>query len=206
MQEMTHTRTGRRRTLLALGMLAGVGLLATSAALTETRESYAAFDGRKNTFDLVAAGSTEPGWTPASGDWKQGAQGAIEIPLSDLAEGLVPGGSADVHVAVKNNSPRIAGNVVVDILDPLDRTPQLDPVTGTFVDLFPALQFSVWDGGTLVLERASGAALAGIPLTGELAAGEHRELVVEVHLPGDLDNQWNGATTDVQFRFEGENV
>ena len=186
-------------------MLLAAGLLVTAAAVTDTQESLALLDGSGNRFDLVTTGSPEPGWAPAKTDWAQGNPSPYQIALTGDGSGYLmsPGSRLDLRIAVKNDSPRLAGEVSLEVEDPRDRGEERDPVTGNFVELFPQLIFTIRDGERVLAERVLAPDLITMPLAASLSPGDSRVLDVSIALPESLDNRWQRASTDVQFRFEG---
>lgn len=171
---------------LALPVCLLIGL--TAAQLTHSSDVTVEFD--PVTFALESAGSAEPGWQPADGDWQSG-----DRPVTvDLAEDTpAPGRPVEVRVAVRNTAG-VPAEVVLSLVDP-------DPVPG---DLFQALEAEVVeDDGTVI--AAGPAAGLRLPLAGELAPDrqEARVLVVRIHLPVTGDDRWAGARTGVQVVFDG---
>ncbi|WP_125098593.1 hypothetical protein [Leucobacter chromiireducens] len=196
-----------RRTLLAAGVVLGVSALVTAAMLVDTKESIAILDGTQNRFDIVTMGSADPAWEPAAANWQQGNPEAYRIRLTQDDSPFVvsPGASLDLKIAVKNASPTLGGHLSLRVEDPNDRSAERDPETNNYVDLFPALVFTVAEGGTVLINRVAGPDLQTVGLAGVVAPGEARVLDVTVEVPEGLGNEWQLAATDVQFRFDGEN-
>lgn len=201
-------RTGRTRAVTASGILLGAALLASAAAITDSRDSLTLLDGSQNRFDLVVAGSAEPDWAPGPAQWVQGNPDAYRISLTpdDSSYLMSPGDSLNVRIAVRNESPKLASAVELEISDPQDRSTEIDPVTGNFVDLFPQLRFTVADGDRVLLDTVPSTELTRLSLDGALLPDEHRVLDVRIEVPADLDNRWQLAETDVQFSFTGSNT
>ncbi|MBL3700211.1 hypothetical protein [Leucobacter luti] len=202
---MGALRTGHTRAFTAAWVLLGTAILASVAAITDARDSLTVLDGSQNRLDLRVAGSPEPGWHPQPAMWEQGSPAAYRIRLTpdDSALLVGPGSSLSLRIAVRNDSPRLASAVQLSITDPVDRGSEVDPATGSFVELFPQLRFTVADGDRALAEAVPATELERIQLPGAVAAGKHRVLDVMIEVPPELDNRWQRASTDVQFTFEG---
>lgn len=199
----TH-RLGRLRILLATGSLVAAGALMTAATFTDYADVNVAIDGSRNTFDIVAAGKADSSWSPTQADWDQANPRALRIALTQDGSGYTmgPGSVLDLRVAAKNNSPRTSGLLGLRILDPQPRGTETNPRTGTFVELFDQLLFTVSDRGTVLLDRVPADRLTNITWPEPLSSGEYKLLDVRIELPESVDNRWQMASTDVQFNFE----
>lgn len=198
---MPTPRPGLARLLLSLGAVAASASLLTAAAVTDSADLAVVLDGDRNRFDLRVAGSSDEAWLPTPDDWAQGEPHAVEVPVG--TDALVPGGSVRYRVAVQNASPRIAGAVSLEIVDPVDRTGEIDESTGRFVELFDQLHIVVRDPDGTVIDRAPGAAPMLVTWAQPLAAGAEILLDVEVAMPAEIDDRWQGASTDLRFEFAG---
>ncbi len=205
---MRRTLDGRRRTVLASGALFAVAVLTTAAAFTDYADVNVAIDGKDNTFDIVAAGSSAAGWQPSDSDWAQGNPEAYRIHLTEDGRGypLAPGGRLELRVAAKNASPKLAGALSVRISDPNPQQDAVDPGTGRYLELFDQLNFSLMDGDVVVMDHVPASELQSFTWDAALEAGEVRLLDVVIELPESVDNRWQQASTDVQFSFEAVNV
>ncbi|MFC6356469.1 hypothetical protein [Luethyella okanaganae] len=203
---MRTMRSERARALLASGVLLASGALLTAAAFTDYDDVTVALDGSHNRFGIVVAGAAGTQWEPTSNSWVQGNPEAYRIALgSGSSHVLSPGGILDLRIAVKNDSPSLAGLIDLDIVDPQPRGQQSDPATGNYLELFDQLLFTVSEGGTVLLDRVPATQPLSFAWSAPLAAGDHRLLDVRIELPDSVDNRWQGASTDVQFQFEAVN-
>ncbi len=203
---MTPPRPGSARLALSLGAVVATAGLVTAAAITDSRDIDVVLDGDRNRFDLVVAASAEPGWQPGPAEWEQGRPRAVSIPVGPDGGLLGPGGTTHYSIAVRNDSPLLAGLVDLEVSDPVDRRGQTDPQTGRLVELFDQLRIVVRDGSTELIDRAPGTAPMVASLAQPLEQGEQRVLEVELSLPASLDDRWQGATTDLVFQFSGVNA
>ena len=200
---VSSRRADRARLVVAGGGLLGVTALMTTAFFTDFADLEAQVDGSQNTFDIVVAGSVEPGWRPADADWVQGDDEPFLIDLGDSTE-LPPGGTKHVRIAVQNASPRIAGGLELELSDPDPQGNATDPATGRYLELFDQLEFELAaDGATFFRTAGSGTAADRtytwpIPLE----PGEVREIDVAISLPRDVDDRWQQASTQIQFGFK----
>ncbi|GAA2180366.1 hypothetical protein GCM10009847_17970 [Leucobacter tardus] len=206
-----RNRAVARSTLAAVGVTALAGVVLTAAALTDTAETRWVLDGSKNRFDIVTAGALEPDWKPQDSDWHQGNPDPYEVAIGENGEGVAlgPGHSLEATVAVANASPRdIAGRIGLKILDPNPLGDATDPDTGRYLELFDQLRFTVVDGTTVLADRVSADEFNDLAWQwpDPVAAGENRTLAVTISLPAEVDNRWQGAGTQLQFAFAGENT
>lgn len=202
---MTSERTGRRRLLLGAAAVVACGCALTAASLTDSAEVVVTMDGSGNRFDIVVAGrygADALAWQPITSDWAQGNPDAYELALGPDAAVLSPGGFIDGRVAVRNDSPRLSGDLTLSIYDPLPRGEEVDPVTGNRVELFDQLLFTVWDGPTLLFERVPAADLDLYAWSEPFGSGDEKVLDVRIEMSETADNRWQLASTDVQFSFE----
>lgn len=201
------TRSGRLRIALAAGTLLTATALLTAATFVDYSDSELSVDGSKNTFDIVAAGNAAPGWLPTAADWQQGNPDAFRIKLTDDGSGytMAPGSSLELRIAAKNNSPRVAGLLNLSIADPHPRGAQKDPLTGNFLDLFDQLVFTVKDGNNTLIDHVPATRLSSITWPSPLEAGDYKIVDVRIDLPNSVGNQWQLASTDIQFRFDAVN-
>lgn len=197
-------RNGARRLILAAGSLVAVGALLTVATTTDTADHSVTFDGSRNVFDLMVSGSSDPGWEPRPSDWEQGNPEAYELKLDDSAGLLAPDGELRVRIAAKNASPRLAGMVNLTILDPQPLGTQKNPASGTYLELFDQLVFTVREGNTVIFDRLPATALTTHSWDRALAGGDYLLLDVLVELPESVGNRYQGASTTIQFHFEAE--
>jgi len=153
---MRTQRRGRLRLLLATGSLVAAGTLITAASFTDSADVDVALDGSRNTFDIVAAGKADPSWLPTPADWDQANPRGLRIILTGDNSGytMAPGSVLDLRIAAKNNSPRLSSLIGLRILDPLPRGAEKNPQTGTYLELFDQLVFTVSDGGKVLGRRA----------------------------------------------------
>lgn len=203
---MIQRRTGTTRLVLSLGAVAATAGLLTAAVVTDSSDVDVLLDGARNRLDLVVAASSEPGWQPDANDWQQGRAEAVLVPVSTEAGLLGPGGMVSYRIAVRNASPALAGLIELEISDPQDRAGQLDPSTGRPVELFDQLRIVVRDGATVLVDRSPGDAPMRAGWDRPLEQDEQRVLDVELSLPADLDDRWQGASTAIAFRFTGVNA
>jgi len=174
--------------LVGVGAFALVGL--TAASTVDWGQLIVAVDGSENTFDLQAAGSDEPGWTPTAASWEQGRPDPIVVVLRDATIG--PGTSIATRVAVRNASPRLGAVVVFHVVRPATPSP-----------LFDQLRFTVSEGGHVYVSDVDAAHAAAIALTGPTASGASRTLDVTVSVPADATDELEGLRTPVSVRFSG---
>lgn len=180
--------TTRRAAVLALPLCLLVGL--TAARVVGTDEVRVDFEGV--TFALESAGSSTPGWRPAAADW-HASDAAWTL---DLATGeLVPGGSVDVRVAVRNTSGTDA-TVVLALGDP-------DPATSPGTDLFGALEAAVREDGAVLASGPAGAVRVTLPGAVGPHGSDVRVLDLSLTLPATGDGRWAGARTGLQVLLEG---
>lgn len=201
---MRNHRRGRLRLLLATGSLVAAGALITAASFTDYADVDVALDGSRNTFDIVTAGKADPSWLPTQTDWDQANPRALRIALTQDGSGytMAPGSVLDLRIAAKNNSPRLSGILSLNLVDPLPRGAETNPQTGTYVELFDQLVFTVADQGVVLLDHVPAGRLSTLTWPNPLAAGEYKLLDVRIELPQSVDNRWQMASTDVQFNFE----
>ncbi|GMA29085.1 hypothetical protein [Arenivirga flava] len=204
--QMIQRRTGCTRLVLSIGAVAATAGLVTAAAITDSDDVVVLLDGERNRFDLVAAASHRSDWHPGADDWEQGRPEAIRIPIGADGRLLGPGGVVSYRIAVRNVSPALAGAIELEIWDPQDRVGQLDPSTGRFVELFDQLRIVVRDGESVLVDRPPRDAPMRTGWDSPLGRDEHRVLDVELSLPAELDDRWQGASTDIAFRFTGVSV
>lgn len=203
MMSVRPTRTDRARLATASGGLLGAAALLTTAYFTDFADLEAQVDGSGNTFDIVVAGSVDPGWRPGPGDWVQGDDEPYVIDLGDESA-LPPGATTHVRIAVKNDSPRIAAGIALEIRDPDPLGDETDPETGRYLELFDKLEFALSDSGTTFFEASGSGTAAERTHTwpAALRPGQIRLIDVAVTLPRDVDDRWQAAGTQVQFGFE----
>lgn len=199
----THRR-GRLRLILATGSMVAAGALITAASFTDYADVNVALDGSRNTFDIVAAGKADTLWIPTQADWDQANPRALRIPLTPDGSGytMAPGAVLDLRIAAKNNSPRLSGLLGLRIQDPYPRGTETNPATGTYVELFDQLLFTVSDNGKVLLDRVPANQLTAVTWPEPLPSGAFKLLDVRIELPETVDNRWQQASTDVQFNFE----
>lgn len=205
----TKKLSGTKRTLFSAGLLLGILALSTSAVMTDMEQTLVQLDGTNNRFNMVVAGSTVPGWEPTDADWSEGNPEAYSIRLSDDGGpyAIAPGEKVHVRLAVKNDSPKLAGALTLELRDPYPRQGEIDAATGRYVELFDKLLYTVKDGETVLFDRAQAKDLHPISWDpGDFRAQEVRMLDVTIELPYETDNRWQKASTDVQFYFEAENL
>lgn len=202
---MTNARTGRTRLLLGLSALAISGMAVTAAALTDSASVVVTMDGAQNRFDIVVAGdysTTASSWTPTESSWAQGNPDHYELAVGAGQENVLsPGGWIDGRIAVKNASPRLAGMLSLSISDPVPNGTQTDPATGTYLELFDQLVFTVVDNGTTILDKIPASELETYDWAAALSPGESRVLDVRIEMSDSADNRWQLASTDIQFHF-----
>ncbi|MBB6403784.1 hypothetical protein [Arthrobacter sp. AZCC_0090] len=205
---MRTQRRGRMRVALATGTLVAAGALITAATFTDYADVDVNIDGSRNTFDIVATGKADSSWLPRDSDWVQANPKAFRVALTGDGSGytMAPGSALDLRIAAKNNSPRLAGHLSLKILDPQPRGDAKNPVTGTYLELFDQLVFTVADGGKVLLDRVPADRLSSISWPDPLRSGEHKLLDVRIEMPSSVDNRWQQASTDIQFNFEAVNL
>ncbi|MDQ1205227.1 hypothetical protein [Microbacterium sp. SORGH_AS_0862] len=203
---MRVMNSGRARAVLAVGMLAAGGALATAAAFTDHADVRIDLDGSLNRFDIVTAGGVglDPQtWSPETAGWQQGNPDAVPLGAGD-DEGILisPGGSVRAVIAVKNDSPRLNAAISLTVQDPTPRGSATDPATGRYLELFDQLVFTVREvDGPVLLDHVAAPELTPHVLPQVFATGEWKKLEVTIDLPDSVDNRWQGATTDVLFSF-----
>ncbi|MBT8161619.1 MULTISPECIES: hypothetical protein [Arthrobacter] len=199
---------GRMRIALATGSLVAAGALITAATFTDYADVAVKLDGSRNTFDIVTAGKVDRTWLPSDADWVQANPHAYRVSLTSDNSGylMAPGSTVDLRIAAKNNSPRLSGLLSLRILDPQPRHDAKDPVTGTYLELFDQLVFTVADGGKVLLDRVPADRLTSISWPDPIKAGERKVLDVRIEMPSTVDNRWQQASTDIQFNFEAVNL
>ncbi|MFE4948727.1 hypothetical protein ACFQ9V_01335 [Leifsonia sp. NPDC056665] len=186
-------RRWRRPALSLVGVCVASAIAVTAASTVNWTDVTVALDGTDNTFDLQVAGSDLPGWAPTAAEWRQGRPDPVVVALP--ATMLEPGSSVQARVAVRNNSPRLAGAISVHLVDPASPNA-----------LFPELRFTISEGGHVYAAAVPPTGAADIPLTGATAPGGDRVLDVEVTLPADAPASVIGATTPIQLMFTGESL
>jgi hypothetical protein len=197
-------RAGRARVVLASGALLVVAVLLTAAAVSDHADVHVALDGSGTTFDIEVAGAVgAPAWTPAAADWEQGNPQAYRLAVDAAA--IAPGGAVDLRLAVRDASP-LAGVLSLTVEDPQPRGDATDASTGRYLELFDRLVFTVRDGDRAVIDRVAAPDLETWTWPQPLAAGEEKVLDVRIELPAEVDDRWQGASTDVRFRFEAVNA
>lgn len=195
-----------RRTLSCAALLAVVAF--ATAAMTADADDVAVHFQQGNDFDIVVAGSGEAGWEPADVDWEQGDRHAYTVLLSEdgALPMLAPGGSLSFRIAARNTSD-LPALLSLSVSDPDVRTGETDPATGYPVELFEQLHFTVTDGSRVLLRDVDGATVTAVPYAWprNWRPGEARVLDVTIALPEGLGNEWQGASTGIQFGFEAHN-
>jgi hypothetical protein len=194
--------------------LAGGGLLCLAVAMTWAASTHDIahrifVDGRDNTFNLKVAGAETSAWSLSSAEWHEGDDEPLSLPIGTLESGpeLGVGDDLDITVAVKNASPHLHGAVKFSVLDPDPRDPgEAHPGTSLFVELFPALVFTLSEGENVLLDRVPATEAVGYVFPEPLAAGEVRVLNVRIGLADGVDGRWSKARTGVQISFEGGNA
>lgn len=202
---MSSKLSVRRRALLSVLAVVGAGAALTAAALSDSADVLVNMDGSQNRFDIVAAGkfgSDAEDWGPTAADWVQGNPEPYEMTISPEGHVLAPGGHMNGVIAVKNASPRIAGQISLTILDPLPQGDAIDPHTGAKVELFDQLIFTVRDGERTLVDHVPANDLETYSWPAALPSGDHKVLDVTIEMSSEADNRWQLAKTDVQFRFE----
>ena len=202
----THSHRGRVRLALASGGLVSLVALTTTAAFTDFADLAAQVDGTRNTLDIVAAGSADPTWSPGPRDWAQADDEALLIDLGDSTE-LPPGSTRLIRIAVKNDSPRVNGDIALTLSDPDPLGDETDPATGRFLELFDQLEFVFSEAGQSFFST-TGAAPASErrhAWAEPFAPGGVRDITVAITLPADTDDRWQQAQTQIQFGFEAVN-
>ncbi|KRD42713.1 hypothetical protein ASE27_17935 [Oerskovia sp. Root918] len=203
------------RKIWSWGALLGVVTLATSAMVVDSDTVDVRF-AQGDDFDIMVAGSLEPGWTPHPASWGHGNPDAYDVVLgADPGSGarpggpqvIGPGGQLTFRVAALNTSPGLPARVALTVTDPDDRSGATDPATGRPVELFSQLRFTIVEDGEVLVDDLDGPALAAATheWTESWAPDEMHLLEVTVALPADLDNQWQDATSAIQLRFEAQN-
>lgn len=204
---MTARLSGSKRLALALGAFAAVGALATAAAFTDHADVHVDLDGTQNRFDIVVAGQLQAdaaSWTPTDEQWQQGNPDAVQLGFGgDQGVLLAPGGSFRTAIAVRNDSPRLPARISLTISDPLPRGTETNPETGTYVELFDQLVFTVADAdGDVLVDHVPAASLTSYEWADPFASGASATLTVTIELPDSVDNRWQQASTDVLFSFQ----
>lgn len=198
-------RSGRARIVLASGALLVVATLLTAAAVSDHADVHVALDGSGTAFDIEVAGVVgTPGWTPAAADWEQGNPESYRLAVDAAA--IAPGGAVDLRIAVRDASPELAGVLSLTVEDPQPRGDATDPATGRYLELFDRLVFTVRDGDRAVIDRVAAPDLQTWTWPQPLAAGEEKVLDVRIELPAEVDDRWQGASTDVRFHFAAVNA
>lgn len=197
--------------LTGAGVLALTGIALTAAVLVDSAETRWVLDGSQNRFDIVTAGAPGADWKPQSSDWRQGNPKPYEVAIGDDGEGIAlgPGHSFDTTVAVGNASPGdLSGHIGLSIVDPNPLGEATDPTTGRYLELFDQLRFTVVDRGSVIVQSATAEEFNDLAWhwAEPVDAGDSRELLVTISLPSEVDNRWQGAGTQVQFAFTGENT
>ncbi|MEX8033032.1 hypothetical protein AB6V29_08370 [Microbacterium sp. 20-116] len=204
---MKTRMTGQMRLVLSLGALGMAGLTVTAAALSDSATVLVQMDSSQNRFDLDVAGnysSEASTWEPTADSWQQGNPDAYRLPIGPGQSNVMsPGSSISGRIAVRNNSPRLAGLIELSILDPQARGDVTDPQTGNFQELFEQLIFTVKDGDTVIFDHVPATQLSPFAWNAALPAGGIRVLDVRIEMSPDADNRWQMASTDVQFNFSG---
>lgn len=196
-------RADKAKLGVASGGLLGVAALVTTAFFTDFADLHAQVDGSENTFDIVVSGSLEPGWEPAPSEWVQADDEPFLIDLGDSSE-LPPGATKHVRVAVKNASPRVHGGLTLELRDPDPLGDAVDPVTGRYLELFDKLEFELSENGATFFTAAGAGTAAERTYTWPetLAPGDVHVIDVAISLPGEVDDRWQQASTQLQFGFE----
>jgi len=201
-------RSGRTRFITAGGALFAAGALLTAATLTDSADVTVTMDGSGNTFDIVTTGSIEPGWQPTLDDWVQGNPAAYDIPLTADGTGYVlsPGSALDLRIAARDASPRLPARLSLTILDPNPRGDTTDPATGRYVELYDQLVVTVKDGATTIFDRVPTSELSTYTWDDPLSVGGEKVLDVRIEMPTSVTDEWQLASTDIQFNFQAVNA
>jgi predicted ribosomally synthesized peptide with SipW-like signal peptide len=183
--EFTRRRSGRRRSVLALGTLLGLGLLATTAAFSDSAEVTANFTA--GTLDITVNDD-------------DGAPTPYVLSFSG-ADAMVPGQTVHTPLTVAN-----VGTVDAD----LSMSAEVEP-DGSSPNATDSLRMviahtagAVCDASVIAADTApysgdapvSDASFDGVPLSG----GQSIDLCIAVTLPGEVTGT-GGGSSDVQLSF-----
>lgn len=209
---MLH-RTNRRervKLLLALGTLLGCTLLTAAVAVTTIGASSVHFAGDRNTFELAVAAGEGGSWTPEASDWvstpaaESNPTGPDPVSLSLGSDVVFRAGEPRSYgIAVRNESSELSARVVLTISDPGSHSTGTSD-SGRRLELFDQLAITVQSGGETLTASSAAAGSRRFAVAEDLKPGESRVFQVTVGLPADLDDSWNQAAADIQFRFDGE--
>ncbi|MEB4615952.1 hypothetical protein [Leucobacter sp. M11] len=207
-QQLTRSPRISRRALWSLGVLLGLSTLMTAAAVTQNQDLTAEFSpGEGHVFDLMVAGSDDTAWTPSPQDWEQGNPDAYVVQTGGTTNPLPfpPGTRREYRVAVRNASPELASALRLTIEDPDPQGDARDPETGSFLELFDQMRFTVLDEGTPIMSDAGSHRPGSLSYEWprQLVSGQERTLVVLIELPEAVGNDFLSAGTRVSLRFQG---
>lgn len=214
---MTQTKprtTGRKRLIIAAGVLLGLGALTTAAYFTDFANINlnGAADGSgiggNNDFSISVGKTDTDGvlvtpraWVPAN------TSTGIDYTI-DGADALYPGGpSASVVIPVKNTSTSLASIVKLKIQD------QPGPPASD-VDMQNALRYTIKLNGTQVgtanMTQTAAANLDLFTAAAPLEFGDTAEIEVIVTLPNQttqaLDDALNGLTAYVRVHLDAQST
>ncbi|GIT78629.1 hypothetical protein LLS1_02980 [Leifsonia sp. LS1] len=189
---------GRKRALLSVGALLGIGALCTTAALTDSSSVLTHLDGRSNYVALQTSAAEADTELPVWPSEAENASFTLDLGGDRLLE---PGVSHTFRMAVRNASPRLATDVTMAITRPASEAAD----DGDSLRLFQALRFTVREGGAVVIDQAGAATVAELTrrLPDSVDSGGVRLFEIDVTLPADAADDLAGLRTAVQVAFTG---
>ncbi|GCE78115.1 hypothetical protein [Cellulomonas biazotea] len=219
-EEQAHheERARRRKAVVAWGAVAGVVVLATTAAFTDVARLNLGTEGLGGvdaTYDLQVAGTDVDGRV-VPGTWQQ-ADAAEGVPLFvEGAQSMFPGSApVTVEVPVRNASPVLDSSLGLTLATLAD-----DEAAGRVTDAtyLGQLRFDVdmpatsMSAAPVTHDGLTAAELVALPLN-DLAAGEESVVVVTISLlsledgsnPG-ADNVLSGKGAALQAQLHGSSV
>ncbi|MFD1201669.1 hypothetical protein ACFSWE_02180 [Leucobacter albus] len=197
-----------RRAWATLGLLVGTAALLTAATVVERHSFDAVFTpGAEHDFNIQVDGSYDDSWTLERAQWHEGRPNTLTIEATPDGSGvpLPPGRVETFLLGVRNASPTLASTLTVELFDPDPLGAESDPTTGSRLELFDALHFTLSDGEHVIVSGSGAEALSGAWQAG-LAPTEARLLTLTILLPESVTNDYNGAGTGVGIRFDGSSL
>lgn len=189
---------GRKRALLSAGVLLGIGAVCTAATLTGSVPVLTHLDGRANYIAIQTVAADVSVDLPAFPDEAESSSFTLELAGDRLLE---PGEIHTFRLAVRNASPRLSADLTMSITPP-----SADTAAGRgALRMFNALQFTVREGDTVLVDHADGSQAANLVrrLPGTVESGGVRRLEIDISLSAAAGDDLHGLRTPVQLAFTG---